>query len=148
MTTDADFANLRPPSPQTAEDLASSIDPAVQAERNRQSSRQAMIWLAAIPGITFGMGFLLLLITRMIGGPECTTGEATWLCTRSSQIWWPIVTSIVPIVGVFGTAIIMNRKLKSYTRWRTWMGVFWFMVPFCMMWMLTVGQVLITALMP
>ncbi|MBX8995163.1 hypothetical protein HCH15_03050 [Corynebacterium testudinoris] len=146
LTADADFANLRPPDPQSPEELASWLDPVVQAERNRQSSRQALQFLAAIPAITFVLGLGLLVVFRLIGGPECVAGEAVWLCTRTSQIVWPLVTSIVPIIGVLGCAIIMTRKLNSYTRWRPWMGVFWVMVPFCMVWLITAGQILIPAL--
>ena len=146
LTADADFHNLRPPTPQSAEELASSTDPVLQQERNRRSTRQALAWLAGTILLTAGGGFLLALVTRLIGGPLCDAGEAAWLCTRSAQIWWPLVTSTVAMAGVIGCAVIMVRKLKSYTRWRPWMGVFWVLIPFAMMWMLQTWQILIVAL--
>ena len=48
--------------------------------------------------------------------------------------------------GVIGCAIIMVRKLNNYTRWRPWMGIFWVLIPFAMMWMLQTWQILIMAL--
>ena len=146
LTQDADFHNRRPPEPQTAEELASSTDPVVQQERNRRSTRQALAWLFGTIALTAGGGFLLALVTRLMGGPLCDAGEAAWLCTRSAQIWWPIVTSIFAMGGVIGCAIIMVRKLNNYTRWRPWMGIFWVLIPFAMMWMLQTWQILITAL--
>ncbi|MFC6146881.1 hypothetical protein [Corynebacterium nasicanis] len=146
LTADADFANRQPPAPRSAEELASSTDPALQAERNRRSTRQALTWLFGTMALTAGGGFLLALVTRLIGGPLCEAGEAAWLCTRSAQIWWPIVTSLVAMGGVIGCAVMMVRKLNSYTRWRPWMGVFWVLIPFAMMWMLQTWQILITAL--
>ena len=96
--------------------------------------------------LTAGGGFLLALVTRLMGGPLCDAGEAAWLCTRSAQIWWPIVTSIFAMGGVIGCAVIMVRKLNNYTRWRPWMGIFWVLIPFAMMWMLQTWQILIMAL--
>ncbi|RSZ61431.1 hypothetical protein EAH68_13255 [Corynebacterium hylobatis] len=146
LTADADFANRRPPTPQTAEELASSTDPAIQAERNRKSTRQAVTWLFGTIITTVVFAYILAWVPRMMGGPLCEAGEATWLCTRSWQIWWPIITSIVPAGGIIGCAIIMVRKLNSYTRWRPWMGVFWVLIPFAMMWMLQTWQILVLAL--
>ena len=146
LTADADFHNRRPPEPQTAEDLASSTDPVVQQERNRRSNRQALTWMVCTIVLTIGGGLLLALVTRLLGGPLCEAGEARWLCTRSAQIWWPIVTSIFAMGGVIGCAIIMVRKLNSFTRWRPWMGVFWVLIPFAMMWMVQTWQILIAAL--
>ncbi|AJE34330.1 hypothetical protein B842_12425 [Corynebacterium humireducens NBRC 106098 = DSM 45392] len=146
LTADADFHNRRPPEPKTAEELASSTDPILQQERNRRSTRQAIAWLFGTMLLTIGGGLILALVTRLMGGPACDAGEATWLCTRSAQIWWPIVTSAFAMGGVIGCAIIMVRKLNSYTRWRPWMGVFWVLIPFAMMWMLQTWQILIMAL--
>lgn len=138
LSADADYANLRRPQPRNFDDLADSIDPVVQAELNRQSTRQAFTWLFSIPVATFLVAGLLLLVTRALGGERCEAGEAAWLCSQASQIWWPIVTSIIPVIGVLGCAVIMVRKIRGYTRWRPWMGVFWIMVPFAMIWMTTV----------
>lgn len=146
LTADADFANRRPPTPRTAEELASSTDPAVQAERNRQSTRQAIAWLFGTIITTVVVALVLAGVARAMGGPLCAAGEANWLCTRSWQIWWPIITSIIPAGGIIGCAIIMVRKLNSYTRWRPWMGVFWVLIPFAMMWMLQTWQILVMAL--
>jgi hypothetical protein len=146
LTADADFANRRPPTPRTAEELAASTDPVLQAERNRQSTRQAVTWLFGTIITTVVFAFILAWVARLMGGPLCETGEVTWLCTRSWQIWWPILTSAIPAAGIIGCAIIMVRKLNSYTRWRPWMGVFWVLIPFAMMWMLQTWQILVMAL--
>ncbi|QGU05795.1 hypothetical protein [Corynebacterium comes] len=146
LSEDADFANRRPPEPRTAEELASSTDPVVQATRNQQSTRQAVTWLFGTIISTVLVAYLLAWVARLMGGPACDAGDALWLCSRSSQIWWPIATSIIPAAGIIGCAIIMVRKLNSYTRWRPWMGVFWVLIPFAMMWMLQTWQILVLAL--
>lgn len=146
LADDADFANRRPPTPRTAEELASSTDPVLQADRNRQSTRQALTWLFGTIILTVVVAYLLAWVARLMGGPACDAGEAVWLCSRSAQIWWPIATSLIPAAGIIGCAIIMVRKLNSFTRWRPWMGVFWVLIPFAMMWMLQTWQILVLAL--
>ncbi|AJK70126.1 MULTISPECIES: hypothetical protein [Corynebacterium] len=146
LTADADFANRRPPAPRTAEEVASSTDPVLQADRNTMSTRQAFTWLFGTIIATVVVAYVLAWVARLMGGPVCDAGDALWLCSRSSQIWWPLVTSLVPAAGVIGCAIIMVRKLNSFTRWRPWMGVFWVLIPFAMMWMLQTWQIFIPAL--
>lgn len=135
LSDDADFANLMPPPPHSAEELAKSEDPARRAERNRASTRQAIWYLAIVVVGTFVIGGLLAVVARLMGGPLCTPDGANWLCSEASQVWWPIAASATPVLGLIGCGIIMVRKLKSYLRWRPWMGVFWFLVPFTMAWL-------------
>lgn len=138
LTREADQSIPPRPAPRSFDELADSVDPVAQEERNRRSGRQAVVWLFGIPVLTFVLAGVLGLVFRLIGGPLCDAGEATWLCSRAAQIWWPVLTSIVPVVGVLGCAAIIVHKLRTYTRWRIWMGVFWVMVPFSMLWMTTV----------
>ncbi|AQQ16320.1 hypothetical protein CGLAU_11960 [Corynebacterium glaucum] len=133
------FSRVRP-EPQTFDELADEPDPLVTAERNRQSTRQAIWYAVATVGITVGFGFVLALISRLQGGPLCDDG-ATWLCTPQWRTWWAILTSIPPVAMLIGCAVIMVRKLNRYERWMPWMGVFWLpIVPFTMIWLIiTVG---------
>ena len=135
LSDDADYANLLPPTPSSAEELAESEDPVRRAERNRASTRQALWYLAVILVGTFLTGGLLAVLARALGGPLCTPDGADWLCSEASQTWWPIAASVTPIAGLIGCGVIMVRKLKSYLRWRPWMGVFWVLVPFTMWWL-------------
>ncbi len=143
LQSDADFTNRFRPAPQTFEDLANSPDPLAEAAANRRSTKQAIAWGLGIPLVTGVVAILLAFLARSFGGPLCDAGTATWICSRSAEIWWPIATSIVPIVGVLGCAVIMYRKYLGYKRWRPWMGTFWFLIPFCMLWMTTVFQMAI-----
>jgi len=133
------FSRVRP-EPQSFDELADEPDPLVTAERNRQSTRQALWYAAATVGITVAFGFVLALISRLQGGPLCD-GDATWLCTPQWRTWWAILSSIPPVVMMIGCAVIMVRKLNRYERWMPWMGVFWLpIVPFTMIWLIiTVG---------
>lgn len=138
---EADFANRVPPEPASAESLASSQDPAVLAQRNRASTRQAIWYLVAVVAITLVLAGVLGLIARASGGPLCEAGEETWLCTDFWQLWWPILVSLPPVIGLLSAAVIMVRKLNGYVRWRPWMGVFWFLVVFTMSWLtMTLGM--------
>ncbi|KQB86975.1 hypothetical protein [Corynebacterium lowii] len=137
LHSDADYTNKLPPSPRSAEDLAEGVDPAVQHERNRASTRQALWWLAGTLVLSAVASLALAGLLRAMGGPYCEAGEATWLCSRSAELWWGIGSCLVPVAGLLGCMIIMVRKLRSYTRWRAWMGVFWVLVPHAMIWMTT-----------
>lgn len=141
---DWEYAIPHRPEPQTLDDLANTVDPVRQTELNRQSTRQAWAWVIGIPVTTAILAVLLAVVFRLIGGPLCEAGEGTWLCSRNAQIWWPIITSIVPVVGVLGCAVIMVRKIRQYTRWWPWMAAFWCLVPFSMLWMTSTLPIAIT----
>ncbi|SQG63550.1 putative integral membrane protein [Corynebacterium renale] len=140
---DADFSNKPAPIPHTVDDLADAMDPAEQARRNRHSTKEALWWLAATIVLSFIVSFAALAAFRAAGGPYCEAGETVWLCSRSAEIWWALISCVVPIAGLVGCSIIMVRKLKAYLRWRPWMGIFWVLVPHAMLWMTTVGQIAI-----
>lgn len=142
---DADSANLAPPEPRSFEELAQGVDPKVQAERNARSTRQAQLWAAGTVILSVLVAFGLALAFRLVGGERCDSGEGVWLCTRSQQLWWAGLTSIPPIVGAIGCGVIMVHKLKTYVRWRSWMGFFWFLVPHCMGWLLATIMVFVDA---
>ncbi|MBA4504255.1 hypothetical protein M3D57_07460 [Corynebacterium sanguinis] len=129
------------PEPRSFDELAAGPDPVAVKERNRASTRQAIFYAAGVVIATFAVAFVLALISRLQGGPLCDAGQATWLCTQSWRTWWALGSSIVPIVGLLGCAVIMVRKLNRYERWVPWMGVFWLpIVPFTMWWLtVTVG---------
>ena len=138
LSDNADYANLQQPTPHNADELADQVDPAVLAERNKQSSRQAWryLFLALISSLVFAL--VLGIIFRFVAGPEtCAAADARLLCTETLQKTWAVVVSLPPIAFLIGSMIIMMRKLRNYVRWRPWMGVFWVLVPFTM-WTLTV----------
>ncbi|AKE42198.1 putative integral membrane protein [Corynebacterium kutscheri] len=140
LSTDADFANRYRPDPTDFDELAACPDPLLIALANRRSTYQAIAWAVMTPILTFIIAFILALVARYTGGMLCDFGQAKWICSRSAEIWWPISTSIVPVLGVIGCAIMLYRKYTHYLRWRPWMGTFWFLVPFAMLWMVTVLQ--------
>ncbi|MCT1412892.1 hypothetical protein M3G47_09675 [Corynebacterium sanguinis] len=129
------------PEPRSFDELAAGPDPVAVKERNRASTRQAIFYAAGVVIATFAVAFVLALISRLQGGPLCDAGQATWLCTPSWRMWWALGSSVVPIAGLLGCAVIMVRKLNRYERWVPWMGVFWLpIVPFTMWWLtVTVG---------
>lgn len=134
------FSRVRP-EPKDFDALADEPDPLVTAQRNRDSTRQAIWYAIATVAITLLTGLSLATISRLQGGPLCSAGDATWLCTQRWRTWWAIITSIPPVVMMIGCAVIMVRKLNRYERWMPWMGVFWLpIVPFTMAWLVvTVG---------
>ncbi|UUA89369.1 hypothetical protein KBP53_10950 [Corynebacterium genitalium ATCC 33030] len=138
----ADYYNKVRPEPRSFDELANEPDPAQLNERNQASTRQA-IWfgVASVAGTFLIAGFLAL-IFRLVGGPLCEAGEATWLCSQAARTWWATLSSIYPVAALLGCAVIMVRKLNRYERWMPWMGVFWLpLVPFTMLWLtVTVGM--------
>ena len=123
------------------EEFADQPDPKEVNARNKTSTKQALWFAGGIVAATFLVAGILALISRMTGGPLCEAGEATWLCTATWRTIWAVVSSIPPVAGIIGCAIIMVRKLNRYERWMPWMGVFWLpIVPFAMWWLtITIG---------
>lgn len=143
LTSGADRFSRARPEPRDFDALADAPDPLVTAQKNRTSTRNAIIYGVATVVVTLLVALVLGLIARAQGGPLCSEGDATWLCTNSWRTWWAVLTSIPPVAGLIGCALIMVRKLNRYERWVPWMGVFWLpIVPFTMLWLvITVGMV-------
>ena len=135
------FSRYRP-EPETFDDLADQPDPLEVDRRNRRSTRDAIVWAAGTVAITLLTALVLGTVARLQGGPLCDGSGATWLCTTGWRKWWALATSLPPVAGLLGCAVIMVRKLNNYERWIPWMGVFWIpLVPFTMGWLiLTIGM--------
>lgn len=134
LTSDFDFSNRPFPAAHSAEELSESPDPAVVAEKNRRSTYQALWYAIGVPVAVAVISFILLVISRMVGGPLCEAGEATWICTEAARIWWPIATTALAFLGLLGCAVIMVRKLNARLRWWPWMAAFWWLLPLSMLW--------------
>ena len=127
LTSDADYANLRRPEPQSSDELADAPDPLAVAEANRRSTRQA-VWFMVV--ILAGSALYALILAGIFKFTGSTTDchpavYATWLCTKTQRTIFATTTMIIPFAGLIGCALIMVRKLKSYVRWRGWMAIFW-----------------------
>ncbi|WP_235839414.1 hypothetical protein [Corynebacterium urinipleomorphum] len=138
----ADYYNKVPPEPRSFDELADQPDPVALNERNRASTRQAIIYAVSSIALTLAVAGLVAVIARLSGGPLCESGEAQWLCSDGWRTTWAVISSIPPVVALLGCAVIMVRKLNRYERWVPWMGVFWIpLVPFTMAWLiLTIGM--------
>lgn len=136
LTSDADYFNLRRPEPRDFDELADQPDPAEVAASNRASSRQAIIYLIVTIILSYAVAMILAVIFRFQGGEFCD-GDSAWLCTPTQRQIWGYSVIVVPLASMLGCAVIMVRKLKKYLRWRTWMGIFWFLVPHFMIWAFT-----------
>jgi hypothetical protein len=107
LSTDADFTNVPRPEAHSFDELADEPDPAEIARLNQESTRQAIRFTITIVLISFAVALGSLLIFRLVGGPECTAGEAVWFCSTTQRVIWIIATSITPIVGMLGAGIIL-----------------------------------------
>lgn len=135
LHSDADFSNLPRPEPHDWDDLSALKDPLWQLQENQRSTKQAIGYAILSPLLLLVLSAAALLASRILGGPLCDPGPHTWICTDGFRIWWPILSSVAAFIIIVGCAVMMVRKLKTYTRWRPWMGAFWFLVPLGMLWM-------------
>ena len=130
--------------PHTFDELADEPDPLEVDRRNRRSTRGAILFALGTIAATLLFALVLAAISRAQGGPLCSAGSA-WLCTEKWRMWWAVATSLPPIAGLLGCAVIMVRKLNRYERWIPWMGVFWIpLVPFTMAWLIVTVGILAT----
>ena len=110
----ADYYNKVRPEPRDFDELADQPDPVEVNERNRASTRQAIVFAVATVLGTLLFGGALALVARLTGGPLCEAGEATWLCSSGWRTAWAILSSIPPVVALLACAVIMVRKLNRY----------------------------------
>jgi hypothetical protein len=145
LTSDADYANLRRPEPQSFDELADAPDPLAVAEANRRSTRQAVWFMVVILAGSALYAFILAGIFKFTGSTtDCHPAVyATWLCTKTQRTIFATTTMIIPFAGLIGCALIMVRKLKSYVRWRGWMAIFWVMAGNFMLWGINDIQILL-----
>ncbi|WP_238597052.1 hypothetical protein [Corynebacterium heidelbergense] len=133
-----------PPSdrPGPPSQLDYEADPLLRLEHNERSTRQAIRYFIAVPVVTLLTALVIALISRGLGGPYCDDGVG-WLCSRSAQIWFAVLPGLISIGGFFGAAWICYLKWKNHTRWRPWIGVVWFLMPFMLMWVTSTGALLL-----
>lgn len=145
LTSDADYANLRRPEPQSFDELADAPDPLAVAEANRRSTRQAVWFMVVILAGSALYALILAGIFKFTGSTtDCQPAVyATWLCTKTQRTIFATTTMIIPFAGLIGCALIMVRKLKSYVRWRGWMAIFWVMAGNFMLWGINDIQILL-----
>lgn len=136
-----DAMNKRPPVPHTLDELLDAPDPVMLARESKRSTRQAIWFAIAVPLLAVLVGLGSLGIFRLVGGPLCDAGTATWICSDTQRFIWMLLALVVPTVGMVGSGIIMLRKLNGYVRWLPWMGVFWFCALHFMFWGIDVLQV-------
>lgn len=119
------------------------LDPEERALRDARSTRQAIYYFISVPIIVLVLAGIVLIASRTAGGPLCEAGDAQWLCSRASQIWFSLLPGIVAMGSVFLAAYITYRKWKTQQRWRWWIAVVWISMPFALAWITGTGSLLL-----
>lgn len=136
---DSDSPSPRPP----RIDPLVDADPLYRLERNQNSTRNAIGFAIAVPMLTFLTAFVVAMISRTLGGPLCSAGRATWICSRRFEILFPLLPGLVSVGGTFLAAFITYRVWSRYGRWRPWLAILWVLVPFTLFWITSTGPILI-----
>lgn len=118
-------------------------DPLARLERNENSTKLAIFYCAAVPFLTVIVAFGVALFSRAIGGPLCDAGVSTWLCTRTSEILFPVIPGIVALSGLLGSSFLTYWTWKKGVRWRPWLASMWWLMPFFLLWMTSTGTIAI-----
>lgn len=118
-------------------------DPLLRLERNNKSTRNAFIFFFGTVGLTLGIALVIGLIGRIIGGPRCTAGEATWLCTQGIESAFWVVPGVLSFIAMFLSVYITYDKWRRHQRWRPWIAVIWFLMPYALGWMTSAGAALL-----
>ena len=110
--------------------------------RDQRSTRQAFYYFFGVPVLVMLLAGIIMVISRMSGGPLCEAGEATWLCSRAAQIWFSLLPGVIAMGSVFLAVFITYYKWRSRQRWRWWMAVVWLSMPFALAWITGTGNLL------
>ncbi|WP_295643696.1 hypothetical protein [uncultured Corynebacterium sp.] len=118
-------------------------DPLLRLERNNKSTRNAFVFFFGTIGLTLGVALAIALIGKTIGGPRCDAGEASWLCTQGLEIAFWVVPGVISFVAMFLSVYITYDKWRRHQRWRPWIAVIWFLMPYALGWMTSAGAALL-----
>ena len=129
--------------PQQPTELDYEADPLLRLERNNRSTRHAFIFFISIVVVTVVAAVVIWLASQAVGGPYCDRDATARLCDRTFQVIFALVPTAICMFGLFGGAWITYRKWKRRERWRPWIAVVWFIMPFTMGWVTSVGALLI-----
>ncbi|MDO4911057.1 MAG: hypothetical protein Q3972_04885 [Corynebacterium sp.] len=105
-----------------------------QFESRSSSVHQAIAYGLSIPVVTFLAAGAILLFSRGFGGPRCTAGLATWLCSQSLSILFVVVTMAISFGGVVGCALVVWLRFRRYQHWSPWLACLWGLIPFSLFW--------------
>ena len=129
--------------PGAPSELDYEADPLLRLERNNKSTRQAIWFFVGVIVSTTLSAILIWIASKVIGGPYCEADSSAQLCSRTFQLLFSIVPTSIVFFGLFGSAFITYYKWKNHQRWRPWVAVIWFIMPFCMAWITSVGAYLL-----
>lgn len=129
--------------PSAPTELDYEADPLLRLERNNRSTRQAIWFFVGIIVATTLSAILVWIASKVVGGPYCEADSSAQLCSRTFQLLFAIIPTSVAFFGLFGSAFITYYKWKNHQRWRPWVAVIWFIMPFCMAWITSVGAYLL-----
>lgn len=129
--------------PGAPSELDYEADPLLRLERNNKSTRQAIRFFIGVIVSTTLSAILIWVASKAVGGPYCEADSSAQLCSRTFQLLFAIVPTSLAFFSLFGSAFITYYKWKKHQRWRPWVAVIWFIMPFCMAWITSVGAYLI-----
>lgn len=124
-------------------ELDYEADPLLRLERNNRSTRQAIWFFFSIIILTFISAFAIWIASQAGGGPYCDADETAILCSDLYRWLFAIIPPAISMFGLFGGAWIAYLKWRSHQRWRPWIAVIWFIMPFSIAWVVSVGAIAI-----
>lgn len=119
-------------------------DPLSRLERNNRSTRNAIVFFIAIIVGSAVAALAIWAISASVGGPYCDRDATANLCSRNAVIAFSIIPTGIAMFGLFGAAAITYRMWATRRRWRPWIAVIWFIMPYSLAWLTSVGAQLIT----
>lgn len=129
--------------PSRPSDLDYEADPLLRLERNNRSSTQAIVFFFGIIFATTISAIVIWVLSLTMGGPYCDRDDTAQLCSRGFQLIFSLVPTSIAMFGLFGGAFIAYLKWRRHERWRPWIAVVWFIMPFSMAWVTSIGAMLI-----
>lgn len=118
-------------------------DPLLRLERNNRSTRNAVIFFCVIIAATFGSALIIYIASQTVGGPLCEADQSAMLCSDTFRWVFALVPTAIAVFGQFGSAWITYTQWRDRLRWRPWLAVVWFIMPFTLAWVISVGSALL-----
>lgn len=138
------FVSAEDTQPRDPSELDYEADPLLRLERNNRSTKQAIWFFVGVIVLTFASALIITLVSKVVGGPDCVPSSSAILCSDTFRLLFGIIPPAIAAFGLFGGAWIAYLKWKNHQRWRPWIAVVWFIMPFSLAWIISVGTMLIS----
>ena len=137
------------PSPRSRRGRGHDEDPLDRLERTIIRSGTRAYWYAgSVVVATVVSAVVVAVAGAAAGGPNCDAGWSSFICSRTWEIVFPLVPSLISLIGALGAFWKCYDTWRRFERWRPWIAMIWVLLPWTLIWMTATLPILMLGVAP